>query len=300
MPTHTTVHAAIEAALCAAPAALHVPGPATASWSRASGNALASAWTLEVGTTRLFVKIADARDIEALSAEAEGLQALADSGVIRVPQVVACGRVEGAAFLAMEWLAIISGGRDAALGRALAALHAVTATRFGWHRDNTIGATTQSNTWDDDWARFFRDRRIAPQLALAATNGYTGRLQRDGERLLVALPALLEGHRPAASLLHGDLWSGNAGRLVDGAPVIFDPSVHYGDREADLAMTELFGGFRSDFYAAYREAAPLPPGHALRRTLYNLYHVLNHLNLFGAAYRPQAESMIGELLASAR
>ena len=171
------------------------------------------------------------------------------------------------------------------------------APRFGWPRDNTIGTTPQVNAWGDDWAEFFRDRRIAPQLALAARNGHGGALQRDGERLLAAIPALLAGHAPAPSLLHGDLWSGNAACLATGEPVIFDPAVYYGDREADLAMTELFGGFGADFYAAYRDAWPLPDGYERRRTLYNLYHVLNHLNLFGGGYGAQAETMIARLLA---
>ncbi len=201
------------------------------------------------------------------------------------------------AFLALEWLDFEGGGRDAELGRALAELHRVTGREFGWHRDNTIGTTPQRNATADDWATFFRDRRIAPQLAFAADNGYRGRLQSDGERLLAAIPGLLAGHAPPPSLLHGDLWSGNAARLATGEPVIFDPAVYYGDREADLAMTELFGGFGADFHAAYREAWPIDAGYSLRRTLYNLYHVLNHLNLFGGGYLGQAEAMIRRLLA---
>jgi fructosamine-3-kinase len=267
-----------------------------AKWSRIGGNALSSVWSLAIGAARFFVKIADLPHADMLGAEAEGLQAIAQTGTVRVPDVIATGVAEGAAFLAVEWLTIVDGGRDAALGRALAALHAVKGERHGWHRDNTIGTTPQANGWSDEWATFFRDRRLVPQLALAAANGHRGKLQRDGERLADRVPELLAGHRPAASLLHGDLWAGNAGQLEGGVPVVFDPAVYYGDRETDLAMTELFGGFHADFYAAYREAAPLPAGYEVRRTLYNLYHVLNHLNLFGAAYRKQAEAMIGELL----
>ena len=183
---------------------------------------------------------------------------------------------------------------------ALAQLHRTTAEAYGWHRDNTIGTTPQDNARTEDWAAFFRDRRIAPQLALAARNGHGGRLQRAGERLLAAMPLLLAGHAPVASLLHGDLWSGNAARLASGEPVIFDPAVYFGDRETDLAMTELFGGFPAAFHAAYRAAWPIDAGYPVRRTLYNLYHVLNHLNLFGGGYGAQAEAMIGQLLAEAR
>jgi len=269
-------------------------------WTRIGGNALSSVWSLSLGTHRVFVKIAGAEHADMLAAEAEGLAAIGETRTLRVPDVLASGQAEGESFLALEWLDIADGGRDAALGRTLAAMHAVVGPRYGWHRDNTIGTNPQANAWSDDWPSFFRDRRIASQLAIAASNGNGGRLQRDGERLLAAIPALLAGAAPAASLLHGDLWAGNAGALADGSRAVFDPAVYYGDRETDLAMTELFGGFQPDFYAAYAEVAPLRDGYATRRTLYNLYHVLNHLNLFGAAYRRQAESMIGQLLAAVR
>jgi protein-ribulosamine 3-kinase len=218
---------------------------------------------------------------------------------VRVPTPVAWSRAGGAAFLALEWLDFDGGGRDAALGRALAQLPRTQAPAHGWHRDNTIGTTPQANARAADWATFYRDRRIAPQLALAASNGHAGCLQREGERLLAAIPALLAGHSPEP-LLHGDLWPGNAVRLVSGEPALFDPAVYFGDRETDLAMTELFGGFGADFHAAYRDAWPVDAGYPIRRTLYNLYHVLNHLNLFGGGYRGQAESMMASLVAEAR
>ena len=233
-------------------------------------------------------------------AEAAGLAELRAAGAVRVPRPIASGVAGGVSFIALEWLGFAGGGRDAVLGRALAALHRHTAAAHGWHKDNTIGTTPQDNTRASDWTAFFRDRRIAPQLALAARNGHWGALQRDGEKLLAAMPRLLSGHAPAPSLLHGDLWSGNAGRLGDGTPVIFDPAVYYGDREADLAMCALFGGFGADFFAAYHESWPLPEGHEARRDLYSLYHVLNHANLFGGGYVAQAEAMIGRLLAEVR
>lgn len=270
----------------------------TATWSRIGGNALSSVWMLALSGQRYFVKLTDGANSEMLSAEAEALGAIAETRSVRVPQVFALGHVETAAFLVLEWLDIVDGGRDAALGRALAQLHANVAPRFGWHRDNTIGTNPQRNTWHDDWATFYRDERLIPQFELAARNGYAGKLARDGERLCSRLPKLLAGHRPVAALLHGDLWAGNAGRLADGTPVVFDPSTYFGDRETDLAMTELFGGFSPEFYAAYTDAAPLAPGHEQRRMLYNLYHVLNHLNLFGAAYRERAEAMTAELAAA--
>ena len=271
-----------------------------ARWVNLCGTPLNATWRLDAGLERFFVKTNSAARLPMLEAEADGLRALACAKAIRVPAPVGCGGAGGVAFLALEWLELSGGGGDAALGAGLAQLHRTTAQAYGWHRDNTIGTTPQDNAWTDNWATFFGDRRIAPQLVLAAGKGHGGRLQRDGERLLAAIPALLAGHAPAPSLLHGDLWSGNAARLASGEPVIFDPAVHFGDREADLAMTELFGGFGADFYAAYAEAWPLAPGYATRRTLYNLYHVLNHLNLFGGGYRAQAEAMIAGLLASVR
>jgi fructosamine-3-kinase len=182
------------------------------------------------------------------------------------------------------------------MGRRIAALHSVQHARFGWHRDNTIGSTAQANGWSDCWTTFWRERRLAPQLGLAAANKYTGALQRQGEALLSRLPQLLGEHDPRPSLLHGDLWRGNASFTRAGEPVVYDPACYFGDREADLAMTELFGGFPRAFYAGYEEVLPQVEGYAVRRDLYNLYHVLNHLNLFGAAYLEQARGLIGRLL----
>jgi fructosamine-3-kinase len=142
-----------------------------------------------------------------------------------------------------------------------------------------------------------RDQRLGFQLRLAAQNSLGTKLQRLGELLLANLEGFFPGYRPPASLLHGDLWGGNAAFAISGEPVVFDPAVYYGDREADLAMTELFGGFDSRFYAAYREAWPLDPGYGTRKTLYNLYHILNHANLFGGGYVSQTENMLQRLLA---
>ena len=285
----------VVAALAAAPRALaaaRVPA-----WSRIGGSAATELWSLVLGAARYFVKAAHLDNAFMLSGEAEALLAIGQTGAVRVPRVIARGEAKRAAFLVLEWLDLVDGGRGAALGGALASLHATTSPRFGWHRDNTIGATLQVNAWEDDWAAFFRDRRLRPQLELAQRKGHGGTLQRGGAQLLERVPRLLRGHRPAASLLHGDLWAGNAGALRDDTPVLYDPATYYGDREVDLAMSELFGGFGADFYAAYARAMPLPEGYDTRRTLYNLYHVLNHLNLFGDAYRARAESMIATLLA---
>ncbi len=265
-------------------------------WQALGGSALNATWRLEARDAAWFVKVNRADRLPMLEAEAAGLAELAAANAVRVPRPLATGSEGAHAFLALEWLDIGAGGHDAALGRALAALHRDTAPRFGWRRDNTIGTTPQHNGWCDDWCSFFGKRRLAPQLERVAAGGDRG-LAAAGRRVIDALPALLAGHAPAPSLLHGDLWGGNAAVLANGEPVIFDPAVYYGDREADLAMTELFGGFGRAFYAAYEAAWPLPPGYARRRSIYNLYHVLNHANLFGGGYRAQARAMIDSLLA---
>jgi len=263
------------------------------------GGCINAAAVLSDDAQRWFVKLNDAARLDMFEAERDGLAAMAATDSIRVPQPLCCGVAGAQAFIAMEYIPLGgSGGATAArAGEQLAAMHRSTAAEHGWHRDNTIGATPQPNTPDADWTRFWCERRLGFQLELAARNGHAGRLTERGARLLERLGALLD-HAPAPSLLHGDLWGGNFSGDDQGSPVIFDPACYYGDREADIAMTELFGGFGSRFYAAYNAAWPLDPGYDTRKTLYNLYHVLNHLNLFGGGYGTQAERMIDRLLAA--
>ena len=271
-------------------------------WTSIGRSAWGQTFSLTARNARYCVKTATGPYVSMLETEADGLRALAATQTIRVPQVAAQTACEDTAVLVLEWLDM-SGARDgAALGEALAALHRAktpcgqNGERFGWTRDNWIGGTPQPNRWTDGWCTFFRERRLAPQFALAAQNGFGGRLQRDGDRLLGALSSILESRDPEPSLLHGDLWSGNAAMLASGEAVIFDPAVYVGDREADIAMTTLFGGFDAEFYEAYCDAWPLGAGYEIRRDVYNLYHVLNHLNLFGSGYLGQAERIIGRLL----
>lgn len=262
------------------------------------GGCINSAYRLEGGGRRFFVKLNDADRLEMFAAEAAGLAELAAAGAVRVPRPVCLGAESGQSFLVLEYLELRGDGAAAEerLGRELAALHRVTRPRYGWARDNTIGATPQPNGEADDWTGFWRERRIGFQLELAARHGHGGELQRKGQALLERLDLLLEGHAPPASLLHGDLWGGNWSVDASGRPVLFDPAVYFGDRETDLAMTGLFGGFGPRFYAAYAEAWPLEPGYGERRALYNLYHVLNHLNLFGGGYLGQALALLDRLL----
>ncbi len=262
-----------------------------------SGGDISAAWRLATGDGDLFIKTGPLSAVEMFTAEAEGLSEIANTGTIRVPQVIASGVAETAVFLALEWLDLESADAtvEGRLGELLAELHHVTRKRYGWHRDNTIGLTPQHNTWGDDWVEFFREHRLAFQLRLAAENGFTGELQQRGAQLLKRLPIYFEAAEPAASLLHGDLWAGNWG-CSGGNPVIFDPAVYFGDRETDLAMTRLFGGFGVAFYDAYESSWPFQDGYRERQHLYQLYHVLNHLNLFGSGYLGRATSLIDELL----
>jgi len=248
------------------------------------------------GGRQYFIKTNDASRAYMFEAEAEGLLEMAQSGTVRVPAPVCYGVHGNHCFVVMEYLEL--GGRaDMKLfGRQLAAMHKVTASQFGWRIDNTIGATPQPNTPTHDWVEFWRQHRLGFQLELAASKGYGGELQRSGDRLMSDFPVLFESYRPEASMLHGDLWSGNYGGLPDGEPVVFDPAFYYGDREADLAMTTLFGSFGGDFYAAYNEAWPLDEGYAVRKTFYNVYHIINHANMFGGGYQSQAIGMIKQVL----
>lgn len=247
---------------------------------------------------RYFVKLNDAHLEDMFAAEAEGLQEMAAANAVKVPRPVCHGTAGNQAYLVLEYLEMGGGGRDAGsrLGEQLAGLHRATRDRFGWSRDNTIGSTPQINTWHADWVSFWRDQRLGFQLDLAARHGHGGSLQREGERLREKTALFFSDYTPAPSLLHGDLWSGNYAVDRHNEPVIFDPAVYYGDREADLAMTELFGGFPAAFYQAYQATWALDAGYRVRKTFYNLYHILNHLNLFGSGYRGQAERMIGQLL----
>ncbi|MBK5944589.1 fructosamine kinase family protein [Halorhodospira halophila] len=266
----------------------------------AGGGCINDAFTLSDGHRRFFVKINDAAGAELFETEADALRELAGAGALRVPRPIAEGAHGGQHFLVLEHIDLSGRGDTAGyrrLGEGLAALHGACAAAHGWHRDNFIGATPQPNGWDEDWVRFFRERRLRHQLRLAAERGAGRRVVDAGERLAAGLGALFRDYTPAPSLLHGDLWGGNAGFARDGAPVIYDPATYYGDRETDLAMSELFGGFPSAFHEGYDAIWPRDPGYAVRRDLYQLYHVLNHFNLFGGMYRSQSQRLIDRLLA---
>lgn len=243
-----------------------------------------------------FVKVNAVHMRHMFDAEYAGLLELHDAQAIRVPQPVVVGESKDQAWLVLENMDLGHGGDSRMAGEQLALLHRHQAQLYGWSIDNTIGSTQQINRQDEEWVRFWSEHRLGFQLQLAARNGFTGRLQQQGGKLLESFHLLMD-HDPVPSLLHGDLWGGNIGYQNDATPVIYDPAVYYGDREADIAMTELFGGFGADFYAAYNAVWPLDSGYVVRKSLYNLYHILNHANMFGGGYAGQAEGMIDRLLA---
>jgi protein-ribulosamine 3-kinase len=266
-----------------------------------SGGCINRGFHLQGSACAFFVKLNTASALSMFEAEVAGLDEIAATNTVRVPLPICADSDEEQAWLVLEHLPLSSGGPRAmaVLGERLAAMHRIAHERFGWKRDNTIGSTPQVNARLSDWGDFWMQHRLGYQFDLAARIGHRGELQRKGALLLERVPRLFTGHRPSASLLHGDLWGGNAAQTTGDEPVIFDPAVYYGDREVDLAMTMLFGGFPSEFYFAYESAWPLDPGHRERRDLYNLYHVLNHLNLFGGGYLHQAQRIIDKLLAAA-
>jgi fructosamine-3-kinase len=263
-----------------------------------AGGDINSAYCLQGTDKPYFVKLNRADSTAMFAAESAGLAELAATRTVRVPSPIVHGKSAEHAFLVLEHIefGISSKTSDRHFGQQLALLHQQRQPYFGWHRNNTIGSTPQANTPNDDWIGFWRSQRLQYQLHTAAAKGYRGHLQATGAQLCDKLPGFFGGYRPLPSLLHGDLWGGNAATDKSGNPVIFDPACYYGDKEADLAMTELFGGFSRDFYAAYQDICPLDQGYATRKTLYNLYHILNHLNLFGSGYLKQSEHMIASLL----
>ncbi|WP_019916845.1 fructosamine kinase family protein [Methyloversatilis discipulorum] len=257
---------------------------------------------IDTGDAPLFVKLLPADRTAVFEAETEGLALLRDTGCFRVPVVHGSGTADDFAWLALEWLDLkpVTTDEDGrAFGKALAALHVVHGELYGLPRDNWLGDSRQENGTSTTWPLFYAQKRLRPQLERLIAEGVRGELIRNLQGIIERVPALFLEYRPPASLLHGDLWHGNAG-MADGQPAVFDPAVHYGDREADYVMTELFGGFPISMYATYQKSAPLDAGAASRRGLYRLYHLLNHTLLFGSAYLRETERTAARLLSELR
>ena len=276
---------------------------------RISGGDINKAYALTLNNNkRVFMKANAKENVKFFTAEAAGISAIKKTSAIATPEVLCVGTDDGEkigySFLLQNF---ISGAKQRSdywqdFARNLAAMHNADTSpffdgnsenpRFGFFEDNFIGAAAQSNKISNNWIEFFRDRRLAPQFK-AADSYFTQADRAQIEKLLSRLQNfLVEPEKP--SLLHGDLWSGNAMPGPDGRAMLIDPACYVGHAEADLAMTELFGGFPKEFYEAYKEARPLQPGYEERRDLYNLYQLLNHLNLFGPSYLAPVKSIVAE------
>lgn len=248
---------------------------------------------------RYFIKLNQPDLAPMFAAEAKGLLEMAATETMTVPLPICWGVVTDYSYLVLNYLDLTERSSPKSwtqMGQNLAAMHRYRITdppQFGWHLNNTIGSTPQVNTWETDWMTFFKNHRIDYQLQLARRQG--GHFPK-ATQLLATIPQILANHHPQPSLVHGDLWGGNAGFTTTGNPVIFDPATYWGDREVDLALTELFGGFPAAFYQGYESICPLDAGYAQRKVLYNLYHILNHYNLFGGSYQHQANKTIDSLL----
>lgn len=266
--------------------------------SSVGGGCINTAYKVTADEQQFFIKMNSPNLLAMFEAEAAALNEMAKINAVRVPKVICFGTADGYSFLALEYIELrsLKGLASKALGQQLAKLHRHEMSYFGWHIDTTIGSTPQINDREHDWITFWQQHRIEQQLKFAEKNGYAGRIQDRGFRLIEHIADFFDNYTPHPSLLHGDLWGGNAASDNQGNPVIFDPASYYGDRETDVAMTELFGGFGHEFHAAYHSEYPLDAGYRVRKTLYNLYHILNHVNLFGGSYLGQAESMIEQLI----
>jgi protein-ribulosamine 3-kinase len=271
--------------------------------SRASGGGINDCYILGGSAQRVFVKINLARLFYMFEAEATGLTELHNTGSIAVPDVLCTGVSGKHSFIVLQVITFCSTPVNTTsyqnFGRQLAALHRHHKHYFGSECDNTIGSTPQVNKSMNNWLEFWSEQRLGFQLRLAREKEGSARMIEDGFRL-AELSGALFSDPPDSSCLHGDLWQGNWGFDQSGDAVIFDPAHYYGDRETDLAMTQLFGQAPNDFYAAYQEAYPFNSGYAVRTTFYNIYHILNHYNIFGGSYANQAHRMILSVLSEIR
>ncbi|MFK7848464.1 MAG: fructosamine kinase family protein [Rhodothermales bacterium] len=260
------------------------------------GGCIANASCVEAGNGRFFLKWGGPEATKTFGAEAAGLTALRQADTsLKIPVVIGFNET-GDGFLLLEWLETGSkpAGFDEAFGMALAQMHRHTGKAYGFNQDNYIGSTAQINTWHDNWPAFFQTCRLEPQVRLARQGGHWSTAWDQGlQRLYNRLPDLLPA-TPVCSMLHGDLWGGNYMVTAEGQAALFDPASYYGHRETDLAMTEMFGGFDARFYDAYREAWSLEADYETRRSIYNLYHQLNHLNLFGSGYAAGVARVLGQ------
>ena len=257
---------------------------------------------LQTKSESVFLKRIEIDRSSILNSEAEGLSAISKTNTLRTPSMIAKGESTNFAWLALEFISLKNPDSNCSIkmGESLAAMHQCQNDFHGWHTTNWIGANKQCNNYLDDWPSFFKEFRLLPQLTQALDNNLDPSVFDHGKLLLEGFSKLFANYYPTPSLLHGDLWAGNWASDLNGNPVAFDPACYYGDRETDIAMTELFGGFHQDFYIAYNSVNPIDKGYIERKSVYNLYHILNHFNIFGASYEQQASDLIKKSLSELR
>lgn len=258
--------------------------------TRISAGRVTSCFRLDANSNRFFLKITPDKEAQRLVVERRGLEilreALPPSSKVRVPAVILHQTFDGVAVLVLEWIESVrppsASGRD--LGVGLGLMHSVLGKQYGWEHSNFIGDATQDNNQSTNWSRFFLERRLMPQVKTAIDGG-SWRSNWDGSwARLQSLIGSIVPESPPCSTLHGDLWNGNAVYSKQGVWYVIDPAFYYGHAETDLAMMHLFGGFSSDVFSAYDSVCEPDSGRGDRVGLYNLYHLLNHLNLFGDVY----------------
>lgn len=260
------------------------------------GGDINDCYMISDGEQRYFVKINQRDFYSNFEIEAESIHVLRQSGSVSVPEHILTGKCKDHAFLILNYLPtkpLDDADSNYKFGQQLAKLHQWGEQKeYGFDQDNYIGSTLQPNKWDKKWGRFFAEQRIGWQLQLMKEKGVK---LVDIEEFTHLIQDRLSGHQPRASLLHGDLWGGNVANSPFG-PICYDPACYWGDRECDLAMTELFSKFHPDFYLGYESIFPIDSHYNQRKDIYNLYHLLNHYNQFGGSYLDQCESSISHIL----
>ncbi|MEF1309102.1 fructosamine kinase family protein [Vibrio mytili] len=263
---------------------------------RLSGGDISESYMINDGEQRYFVKINSRDFLSNFQLEAESLHLLRETSTLFVPEVVLVGKTKNCSFLILNYLPtkpLEDAKNSFEFGQQLARLHKWGEQKeFGFDADNYIGSTLQPNQWHKKWCVFFAEQRIGWQLQLLKEKGIT---LVDIEDFISVVKQSLANHSPKPSLLHGDLWNGNVA-LTPVGPICFDPACYWGDSECDIAMTELFGGFKPEFYQGYQEVNPIQLGYDERKDIYNLYHILNHCNLFGGHYLEQAQWMVNKIM----
>ena len=265
-----------------------------------TGGDINFAFKAHFGEAVLFIKTPKTQNsritLAMFEAELRALHCIERTQTLLTPRPICTTLKDKSAFLVLEFIPIQADGDWYAYGAALAKMHRHTAPTFGFDTPNYIGATAQINTRSDHWAEFFWACRLKPQLDLCQQNQVTIASPKTLDQLKTVVDHTLAPHQPEASLVHGDLWQGNTGFTGDGMPLTFDPAAYYGDRETDIAMTTLFGAFPHSFYQGYEDVWPLPKGYAQRQRIYNLYHLLNHANLFGGSYINSCQRTLSDII----